>query len=366
MTAREQQILALIREDPMISQQAIAERLGITRSSVAGHIMKLTNKGAIKGRGYLVSDGPFVAVIGGANMDIHGNPAASLHLQDSNPGTVRIAAGGVARNIAENLARLGVNCRLISAVGDDRHGRQLIREGRVAGIDMQHVLRISDAQTSTYMSILDAGGDMHVAINDMAIMDELGPDRLRPHEAMLRQASLIVLDTNLPVDSLSWLTDTFSEQVLFVDTSSAAKAEKILPLLRSVHTLKSSQLEAEALTGMKSNTESRLGKLASRLHERGVSRVFITLGELGVFYSADSQQGIEKPRRGQGAMRNSGGAGDAFMAGIAYAWLEAWPLMKSVHFGNAAANVTLQHSAASSPALSLATVARAVGEPHVS
>ncbi len=77
-TQREQQILDLIIADPMISQQSIADRLQISRSAVAGHIMKLTGKGVIKGRAYVVDQAPFVVAIGGANIDVHGRPSRSL------------------------------------------------------------------------------------------------------------------------------------------------------------------------------------------------------------------------------------------------------------------------------------------------
>lgn len=350
----------------MISQQAIAKRLGISRSAVAGHIMKLTNKGIIKGRGYVISDTPFVAVIGGANMDIHGKPAGALRLNDSNPGTVHSSPGGVARNIAENLARLGTDCRLISALGNDQYGQLLLQQCRDAGIGMQHVQQIDSAPTSTYLSVLDESGDMHVAINDMAIIEELGPERLRSQEAMLKQASLIILDTNLRDDSLAWLTQTFAERTLFVDTVSTVKAEKIKPYLSAIHTLKTSRIEAEALTGLKARTQTDRRKLAAWVHKQGVARLFITLGEHGVFYSTGDAQGVDKLKREMRAIRNAGGAGDAFLAGIAYAWLKDWSLTKSVHFALAAAEVTLSDNASSSPALSLAAVNRVYEVQHAS
>lgn len=363
MTSREQQILALIRDDPMISQRTIAKRLGITRSAVAGHIMKLTKKGAIKGRGYVVSEGPFVAVIGGANIDIHGKPARPLRLQDSNPGTVHTSPGGVARNIAENLSRLGADCRLITAVGDDQHGRLLFEQGRDAGIDMQHVIRISGAQTSTYMSVLDRSGDMHVAVNDMSIMNELKAARLKHQAAMLKQAALIVIDTNLPGDAIAWLTSSFSKQALFVDTVSDAKCIKIEPYLSAVHTLKTSRSEAEVLTGLRAQTQKQLSRVSRWFHDRGVTRLFVTLGKRGVFYSTDDSQGIQKLQSKKGKVASTGGAGDAFLAGLAHAWLEHWSLSKSVQFALSAAQVTVADSASSSPALSLAAVNRVV-EAH--
>ena len=117
MTEREQEILALLRQDPMIAQQDLADRLGISRSALASHISSLIRQGYVQGRGYVLREGPYVVVIGGANMDICGTSHDNLLLGDSNPGKVRTSAGGVGRNIAENLARLGSDTRLMTAVG---------------------------------------------------------------------------------------------------------------------------------------------------------------------------------------------------------------------------------------------------------
>jgi pseudouridine kinase len=318
--------------------------------------MNLTTKGIVKGRGNDSGNAPYIVVIGGANVDIHGSPVKKLRMQDSNPGTVHSSAGGVARNIAENLARLGANCRLISAVGNDQHGRMLLQQGRNAGIDMRYVAQLESAPTSTYLSVLDLDGDMHVAISDTTIVDALNSQRLRTHATMLKQAALIVIDTNLGDDALAWLSDTVTDGTLFVDTVSTTKALRIKPYLATVHTLKPSLNEAEAIAGMKSATNQKLPKLADWFHLRGVQRLFITLGRRGVFYSAHGQQGIAKPLPGHAPPKNAGGAGDAFLAGVAFSWLNDWPLEKTVRFSLAAANVALSHEMTNSPNLSLAAV----------
>jgi len=360
MPSREQQVLSLIRDDPMLPQQEIAVLLGISRSAVAGHIMNLSNKGLIKGRGYVLSDSPFVVLIGGANIDIHGRSLKALRRHDSNPGTVHTSAGGVARNVAENLARLGVDARLISAVGNDHHGQVLLQLSRDAGINMQNVHEIASAPTSTYLSILDDSGDMQVAVADMSIIDQVDASRLRPKQAMLQQSSLMILDCNLPDSALAWLSNTFVDKTIFADTVSTTKAPRIKPYLHSIHTLKTTATEAEALTGLAARTQTQLKKLARHLHGEGVARVFVTRGDQGVFYSTADAQGVQKQNRSKQEIKNAGGAGDAFLAGLAYTWLEDWPIEKSVKFALAAADITLSHAATSSPALSLAAVTRAM------
>lgn len=360
MTTREQQVLELIREDPMLPQQAIADRLGTSRSAVAGHIMNLTNKGLIKGRGYVLSDSPFVTVIGGANVDIHGKSTNRLLEADSNPGTVHTSAGGVARNIAENLSRLGVDCRLISAIGSDHNGKMLKRVCGDAGVDMQYVFETAAAQTSTYLSVLDETGDMHIAINDMSIIEHLTPLRLAAHQAMLKQSALLIVDCNLPPATLAWLSTSADSTPIFADTVSAAKAARLKPHLHAIHTLKASAIEVEALTGMKAATESQLSKAAVALHAAGVHRAFVTRGDQGVFVSADGSQRMVPASSSGSDVVSTGGAGDAFLAAIAYAWLQDWNLDATVHFALAAADLTLSSPATNYPALSLATVQQAM------
>ena len=114
MTKREQEILSWIRENPLISQQELAQRAGITRSSVAVHISNLMRKGLIRGRGYLLGEGAYVAVVGAVNVDIGGTPDSALVPADSNPGRVTVTLGGVGRNIAENLCRLGKRVLMVT------------------------------------------------------------------------------------------------------------------------------------------------------------------------------------------------------------------------------------------------------------
>ena len=326
--------------------------------------MNLTARGIIGAHGYEFSDTPYVVVIGGMNMDIHGAPVSKLRLRDSNPGRVRTSPGGVARNIAENLARLGTDCRLISVVGNDQYGELLLKHGRAAGVDMQHVVQLDTAHTSTYMSVLDETGDMHVAISDMTIIDQLGPERLRAHEQFLKRAALIAIDTNLNDDALAWLTSNSADQTLFVDTVSTTKAVKIKPYLSAVHTLKPSLIEAEVIASISARTDKQLPKLADWFHTQGVERLFITLGERGVFYSTADAQGTQVQPKSQWDVSNAGGAGDAFLAGLAYAWLNQWEIKKTVGFAMAAADVTLSHEQTNSPDLSLAAVTRIYESSH--
>ena len=130
LTPREQELLALIRQAPLSSPEELARRLGSTRAAVNVHVSNLIRKGALLGRGYLLpaSQQQRVVVIGGANMDFKSRTLGAAIPTTSNPGTTQQAVGGVGRNIAENLARLGISVSLISAVGRDALGDILLSE----------------------------------------------------------------------------------------------------------------------------------------------------------------------------------------------------------------------------------------------
>ena len=149
MTQRERQILNWIEADPTISQQELADRAGITRSSVAVHISNLMKKGCIAGKGYIVTRSPYVTVVGGMNMDIGGRPNQKLVGKDSNPGTVRMRPGGVGRNIAHNMSLMGLDVRLVTAFGDDVYAQKLAAVCGELGIDISQSPVIPGGHTST-------------------------------------------------------------------------------------------------------------------------------------------------------------------------------------------------------------------------
>ncbi|KUE79448.1 kinase [Aeromonas schubertii] len=330
MTEREQEVLHLLREDPMIAQQDLADRLGISRSALASHISSLMRQGYVMGRGYVLREGPYAVVIGGANMDICGKALGALTLGDSTPGRVHTAAGGVARNIAENLARLGSDTRLITTVGNDAHGHRLMEVSQLAGVNMRHTLVLDGHATSCYLSLHDGSGEMSCAINDMGILDELTPQRLALQDGLLSGARALVLDTNLSSQTLAWLFDRYGHLPLFVDTVSVAKVEKIRPWLPAIHTLKPNRLEAERLCGMTIAGPESWPMVAAWFHRAGVQRLFLSLGEQGIYYS-DGEQQAHLPVLPVPVVNVTGG-GDAFMGALVHAWLQETPLDESARF----------------------------------
>ena len=353
MTQRERQILQLIESDPLISQQDIAKKLGITRSSVAVHISNLTKKGCIAGRGYVLRSGSYAVVAGGVNVDIGGRSFAPLVAADSNPGTVSISLGGVGRNIAHNLALLGTDVHLLSAYADDVNGERVAASCSELGIDLSHALRVLGGTTSTYLYLTDEKGEMALAVSDMEICKKITPAYLAAQLPLLQNAQVVVADTNLPEESLQYLADNCTAP-LFVDPVSTVKAKKLLPILGKVHTLKPNRLEAELLSGVTIRTRADLDRAANVLMSKGLHRLFISLGSEGV-YAAMGQQRLVLPNL-PGSMVNTTGCGDAFMAALVWAYLEGMDLEQTALAGLAAGSIAMESSQTINPALSASAV----------
>ncbi|MEO6625476.1 MAG: PfkB family carbohydrate kinase [Burkholderiaceae bacterium] len=296
-----------------------------------------------------------VLVVGAANLDITGSTRNPLTPGDSSPGRIRNTPGGVARNVAENLARLGTPVELLAAVGDDGFGSSLLASTGRAGAGVQGCWSLAGKSTSTYMSVHGPDGEMAIAINDLDIVEGVTPERLADRKGLLHQAPALMLDCNLPAIALQYLFENAAGKPVFVDAVSAFKCRRVLPWLSGIHTLKVNQLEAAALSGMVPASGATNACMADWLHEHGVRRVLLSLGERGVYWSE---------RGGASGLQAAApvpvvsvtGAGDALMAGLLHQTLRGAALRDAVRFSCACAAMTLLVPGANHAGLSDAAV----------
>lgn len=354
MTNREQEILELIKKDPMISQKELAYILGITRSSVAVHITNLLKKGHLLGKGYIVREDSYVSIVGGANIDIQGFPSGNLILRDSNPGEVKISLGGVGRNIGENLVKLGVNTKLISVIGDDLYGSKILEEAKLIGLNMQDSLILKGEATSTYLSILDESGDMAAAISHMGIYDRMTVDFIKDKKHVIENSRLCIVDTNIPREVIEIVLTTHKDTDFFLDAVSTTKARRVKDLIGYFHTIKPNKIEAEMLTGIEIKSEEDLKRAAEYFLEKGVKRVFISLGEDGVFYSNGTHTNHIKASKIK--VVNATGAGDAFIAALAYGHFNDLDMDESARMAVTASVLALSHENTINPNMSIENI----------
>ena len=160
---------------------------------------------------------------------------------------------------------------------------------------------------------------------------------------------MVVIDTNIPEESIAWLAENCAAP-LFADPVSTAKAVKLKPVLGKLHTLKPNRLEAELLSGVPITGEASLNKAADALLETGLRRVFISLGADGVF-AADHSGRVQLPCL-PAELVNATGCGDAFMAAIAWAYLRGTDLADTARAGLAASSIAMESRETINPHLS--------------
>lgn len=343
LTDRERAVVALLRRDPLIGSAAIARELGTTRAAVNVHLSNLGKKGVILGRGYVLSEQQSVVVVGGVNMDVKARSCRAVVPGTSNPGTASMSAGGVGRNIAENLARLGTRTHLVAAIGADGLGDQVLAATSAAGVHVEHVRRSARA-TGTYTAVLDADGELVVAVADMAATDELDVDHVSAARDLIAAASLVVLDGNLATATLDFALDLAARAGVRVvlEPVSVPKAALLAPLLdagRPVFAVTPNRDELAALVDLPTRTDRQVERAVRALHERGAELVWVRLGSGGSLLSGP--EGRVALDAAPTEVVDVTGAGDAMLAAFCHALLDGADPAAAAAYGHAAAALTI-------------------------
>lgn len=305
---------------------------------------------------------PQVVVVGGANVDVLARSTARVVEGTSNPGTTSVGHGGVGRNVAENLARLGTSVDLVAVVGNDPLGEALLEATAAAGVGVGHVRR-TDRPTGTYTAVLDSDGELVVSVADMAATDELTPESLEPLAGLLAGADLVVVDGNLPADTVAAVAGVASRVLL--DPVSVPKAHRLVPVLESVleaggswWTMTPNRAELGALTGLPVTDEAGLLAAVDDLHGHGVEHVWVRLGRDGSLLSSASGR-VTLPVL-PGPVVDVTGAGDAMLAAYCHALLAGSTPVEAALFGHGAAALTVASAHTVRPDLSVALVEQAL------
>jgi len=296
-----------------------------------------------------------VLVIGASGLDVVGRLQGNLQMGTSNPARIRTSFGGVARNVAENLARLGQPVSLLSVVGKDRVGDDILAYTQQAGVEVSAVFTTEKYPTGFYMAVLDEKGARQFGFDDMRILAELTDSYLAYNEDLFEKAGLVFLDANLPETALEMafkLAHKFKLPIC-ADPTSQSLAPRLKPYLRQLKLIAPNCLEAGTLTGQSVKEADRTAALeaARALVNQGVGMVFVTQAEFGVCYATSETTGHVPAIRTQ--VMDPTGAGDALTAAVIYALMNEIEIDDAARLGVSAASLALRHPGTVFPELSL-------------
>jgi pseudouridine kinase len=253
---------------------------------------------------------------------------------------------------------MGINTKFISVLGDDDTGKEMVSHSKVIGYDMSESLILKNDRTPTYLAVLDEKGEMVSGINDMSSINKLDIEFIKTKSKIIDNATYTFVDADNP-KNLEYLLEVFSDNTKFIlDPISAIKTKEILPLIGRFHTIKPNKLEAEVISGMKINDEFDLIKAAEIIHGLGVKKIFISLDKDGVFYSDGNEMGLLKALNP--IVKNVTGAGDSFVAGIGYGYINNLKIAEIAKVSTAMAFITISNSETIHPKLNLEKVLKVI------
>lgn len=293
----------------------------------------------------------YLLVLGASIMDIFGFSTSNYRAYNSTPGKIKMSFGGVCRNIAENSARIGINTKFLSVLGDDECGKSILEHSREIGYNMEDSMIIKGASTPTYLAILDENGEMVSAISDMKSLNAMTEEFIDSKKELIKNAKYVVVDSDNP-KILSYILKNFSKETNFIlDPVSAEKATWVKDMIKDFHTIKPNRHEAEILAGFPIKDTEDLIRASNYFLSLGIKKVYISLDSEGIFYNDGEKCG--KVKALDVIVKNVTGAGDSFVAGIGHGYMNKLDEVDIVKFSMAMSIITIADEATIHPQMCL-------------
>lgn len=343
LSNHQKSILQLLRKDPYMPQQKIADEIGLSRSATANLITQLVNMGHILGKAYILNDQleKLIICIGAANVDYKLTSIDPIDFHTSNPAKTIITPGGVMRNIAENCGRLQMNISLLSIIGDDAIG-QIILDNSKDLYSTHKITRLSNHKTGSYYAILDKNNDLLVGLADMEISKNMNREWILSHQDYIRNAVSVIVDMNVEKDALVEIIDLTRryEIPLVIVGVSAPKMNRLPNDVRNVDLGVFNLAESQAFFQTDESSEI----LAKRWIDKGFLEVVITDSTNDVIYATKTRLN-KYPVIKSKQVFDVTGAGDSFVAGLLYGTYNNLSISQSIPYAMANARLTIKQPA---------------------
>jgi pseudouridine kinase len=256
-----------------------------------------------------------IICIGAALVDELYSATAPMLLATTNEANVHRSAGGVSRNIAHQLALLGLPVQLISVFGNDGEGDWLKTICSYTNIKLDAAIT-THSLTGKYTGILNFDGSLFTALITNAELELITPEHLQKHEALLANAAYIIVDANISVETITWLADfCFDKKIPFViEPVSVPPAAKLSKMnFKGVSLITPNEDELPALCT--SNQHTNVQQQAQELLNRGVEKIWLHNGAAGsILFTKHQTIHLSAPKVEE--VKDCTGAGDGSLSGF--------------------------------------------------
>jgi len=352
LNSNEKKVLEILKVNPYMSQKDIAASIDVSRPAVANIIAGLQEKGYILGKPYLLRKESYVTCIGGANVDVTLRLENELLQMTSNPVTASKSYGGVVRNVAENIARMGLNVSIMSILGQDTFGHDLFKTIDQL-VETFAIEMVADESTGTYYSVIDDKGDMLYGFADMAINHLMDRSWVLKHKKHIIMSEYIISDLNPTKDAIESLFELKRELgiPMAVIGVSGPKMKNLPKQIEGLDLIVCNIDESQAY--FKTDIDDGY-KLCQMWLDGGVKKAVVTAGTKGSYYGEENKIHHQKPYlTASENIVDVTGAGDAFSSAVLYGIISGESLEKSVKLGAINASLTIQVPFAVNPNLSI-------------
>jgi len=297
-----------------------------------------------------------VGVVGTVFVDCKGFAAAKYVPLGRNLGSVRFVHGGVGRNVAENIARLGIPVSLVSSIDKGAIGEDVAGKLETVGVDTTFLAKLDECGMGMWLVVLDEQGELAGSISQMPNLQGMADMIHQRGDDLMARSTHIALELDL--------NETITKQVLKLAKEKQrpvyglpGNLDVILnapEVLNGLACFICNHIEAGRLCGTEFNETDPQGvmaKLPAFARERKLQSVVVTLGANGcAFFDAISGESGVQP-----AMKvkvvDTCGAGDAFFSGTMVSLARGASLAQAVVTGTRAASCTIQFSENNCPTL---------------
>ncbi|KAL3814153.1 hypothetical protein ACJIZ3_015421 [Penstemon smallii] len=265
-----------------------------------------------------VSDNEAEAVvIGGMVLDINATPSTIANPRTTTPGKVLYALGGVARNVAECMSKIGAKPFMISALGSDLAGTLLLEAWKSAGLSIKGIRRNKDTETAVVCNIFDGKGELAAAVASVEAIERfLTPEWIHKFKFNISSAPILMVDANLSLPALvaSCKMASECETNIWFEPVSVTKSRRVASIAKYITFTSPNEDELIAMANALSyedkflpiKRDSGIANLSIQslfqtlkpaiwvLLEKGIQVIIVTLGSDGVFLCFDAIHGVEK------------------------------------------------------------------------
>ena len=258
--------------------------------------------------------------IGACNVDIYCRSLIEFKDHYDHPSKIHIATGGVTRNILEALSKLNISTSLLTVLGDDIFKEEIINNCHKNNINIDHVKIIKGINSGLFVEILDKDGELKEAMCDMSSLEYLNIDYIKENDELIRNSKAITIDPSLKEEVIEYILDTYKDIPVFIDPVSEEYALKLRKYINRFYACKPNIKEAEMLADMPIHTDTDLDIASDKLIKAGLKEIYITMNKDGCYFK-NTLESQKKALRTKDKIINTSGAGDNFMAGMIYGYL---------------------------------------------